>query len=163
MSPGTLRGPRSLDVVFGLFLASGITVGAYSLWAVADWIHPQGEKAFGSLFLGALSFAPTLLAWLAGSVHMFMASRNQDVRLGVALTTAHFLWWFLLVGVALWHHLPSPPQWAMSTMVFSSAHHASASHAAWRASSCQVSSSMNSISGLTARPSPHCARPCAAP
>ncbi len=113
MSPGTLRGPRSLDVVFGLFLASGITVGAYSLWAVADWIHPQGEKAFGSLFLGALSFAPTLLAWLAGGVYLFMASRDRDVRLGVALATAHFLWWLLLISIALWHHLPSPPQWAM--------------------------------------------------
>ena len=85
MSPGTLHGPRSLDVVFGLFLASGMTVGAYSLWAVADWIHPQGEEAFGLLFLGALSFVPTLLAWLAGGVHMFMASRDRDVRLGVAL------------------------------------------------------------------------------
>jgi hypothetical protein len=114
MSPGTLYGPRSFDVVFGLFLASGMTVGAYSLWAVADWIHPQGEKAFGSLFLGALSFAPTLLAWLAGGVHMFMASKNQDVRLGVALATAHFLWWLLLIGIfALWHDLPSPPQWAL--------------------------------------------------
>ncbi len=113
MSPGTPRGPRSLDVVFGLFLASGITVGAYALWAVADWIHPQGEKAFGSLFLGGVSFAPTLLAWLAGSVHMFMASRNQDVRLGVALATAHILCWLLLIGIGLWHHLPSPPQWVM--------------------------------------------------
>jgi hypothetical protein len=113
MSPATLRGPRSLDVVFGLFLASGLTVGAYSLWAVADWLHPQGEKAFGSLFVGGISFAPTLLAWLAGGVHMFMASRNRDVRLGVALATAHFLWWLLLIGIALWRPLPSPPQWAM--------------------------------------------------
>ena len=113
MSPSPLDGPRNLDVIFGLFLASGLTVGAYSLWAVADWIHPQGEKAFGSLFLGGLSFAPTLLAWLAGGVHMLLASKNQDVRLGVALATAHFLWWLLLIGIALWHDFPSPPQWAM--------------------------------------------------
>jgi hypothetical protein len=44
---------------------------------------------------------------------MFMASKNQDVRLGVALATAHFLWWLLLIGIALWHDLPSLPQWAM--------------------------------------------------
>jgi hypothetical protein len=113
MSPRTLQGPRSLDVLFGLFLASGVTVGAYALWAVADWIHPQGEKAFGSLFVGALSFAPTLLAWLAGGVHLFLASRNHDVRLGVGLATAHFLWWLLLIGVAVWHGLPPAPQWAM--------------------------------------------------
>ena len=48
-----------------------------------------GEGAFGLFFLGAFSFVPTLLAWLAGGVHMFMASWNRDVRLGVALTTAH--------------------------------------------------------------------------
>jgi hypothetical protein len=113
MSTGTLHGPRSLDVVFGVFLASGITVGAYALWAVADWIQPQGEKAFGSLFVGALSFAPTLLAWLAGGVHMFQGSKNRDVRLGVALATAHFLWWLLLIGIAVWRHLPPPPQWVM--------------------------------------------------
>jgi hypothetical protein len=72
---------RWLDVVFGLFLVSGVTVGAYCLWAVADWIHSQGEGAFGLFYLGVLSFVPTLLAWLAGGVHMLMASRNRDVRL----------------------------------------------------------------------------------
>ena len=44
MSPGTLQGRRSLDVVFGLFHASRVTVGAYCLWAVADWIHSQGLR-----------------------------------------------------------------------------------------------------------------------
>jgi hypothetical protein len=66
MSPGALHGRQSQDVVFGLFLASGVTVGAYCVWAVADWIHSQGEGAFGLLYLGAFSFVPTLLAWLAG-------------------------------------------------------------------------------------------------
>jgi hypothetical protein len=107
MSPGTLQGRRSLDVVFGLFLASGVTVGTYCLWAVADWIHSQGEGAFGLFYLGAFSFVPTLLAWLAGGVHIFMASRNRDVRLGVALTTAHLLWWLLVIGIELWRDDPS--------------------------------------------------------
>jgi hypothetical protein len=84
---------RWLDGVFGLLLASGVTVGAYCLWAVADWIHSQGEGAFGLLYLGVFSFVPTLLAWLAGGVHMFMASRNRDVRLGMA-----FLSWRLPCG-----------------------------------------------------------------
>jgi hypothetical protein len=114
MSPGTLHGRRSLDVVFGLFLASGMTVGTYCLWAVADWIHSQGEGAFGLLYLGAFSFVPTLLAWLAGGVHMFMASRNRDVRLGVALTTAHLAWWLLLIGIELRRNDPSFG-WVMRT------------------------------------------------
>jgi 2-iminobutanoate/2-iminopropanoate deaminase len=37
--------PRWLDVVFALFLVTGVTVGAYCLWAVAEWIHSQGEGA----------------------------------------------------------------------------------------------------------------------
>ena len=74
--------PRWLDAVFALFLASGVTVGAYSGWAVADWIHSQGEDAFGMYYLGVFSFVPTLLAWLAGGGYMFMAPRNRDVRLG---------------------------------------------------------------------------------
>lgn len=112
MLPGALQGRQSQDVVFGLFLASGVTVGAYCLWAVADWIHPQGEGAFGLLYLGVFSFVPTLLAWLAGGVRMFMAPRNRDVRIGVALTTVHLLWWILLIGIELRRDNPSFG-WAM--------------------------------------------------
>jgi hypothetical protein len=99
---------RRLDVVFGLFLASGVTVGAYVLWAVADWIHSQGEGAFGLYYLGAFSFVPTLLAGLAGVVHMFMAPGNRDVRLGVVLTAGHLAWWVILIGIEL---LRDDPSW----------------------------------------------------
>ena len=98
---------RRLDVVFGLFLASGLTVGAYFLWAVADWIHSQGEGAFGIVYLGALSFIPTLLAGLAGGVHMVVAPGNREVRLGVMLTAAHLVWWIVLVGIELLRDDPS--------------------------------------------------------
>lgn len=101
MSTGTLNGRRSLDVVFGLFLVTGVTVGTYCLWAVADWIYPQGERGFGLYIIGAFSFIPALLAWLAGGACMFMASRGRGVRLGVALTTAHLVWWLLLSGIEL--------------------------------------------------------------
>jgi hypothetical protein len=106
VSPGALHGRRSLDVVFGLFLASGVTVGTYCLWAVADWIHPQGERGFGLYIVGVFSFAPTLLAWVAGSAHMFMSSRERCVRLGVALATAHLVWWLLLIGIELRRNTP---------------------------------------------------------
>lgn len=98
---------RRLDVVFGLFLASGVTVGACFLWAVADWIRPQGEGAFGLLFVGAFSFLPVVLGWLAGGAYLFMVSRDRDVRLGVALTTAHLVWWLLVIGIAVWGRAPS--------------------------------------------------------
>jgi hypothetical protein len=90
-----------LNLVFGLFLATGVMVGAYCVWAVADWIHSQGEGAFGMFYLGAFSFVPALLAWLAGGVLLFMASANRDVRFGVALTTAHLVWWLLVVGIEI--------------------------------------------------------------
>lgn len=106
MSPGTQHGRRGLVVVFGLFLASGVTVGTYCLWAVTDWIHPQGEKGLGLYLIGALSFVPALLAWLAGGLHMFIAPRNRDARLGVVLTTAHLVWWLLLIGIELWRENP---------------------------------------------------------
>jgi hypothetical protein len=98
---------RRPDVVFGLFLASGLTVGAYSLWAVADWIHSQGEDAFGIFYLGALSFIPTLLAALAGGVHMVVAPGYREVRLGVMLIAGHLVWWIVLVGIELWRDDPS--------------------------------------------------------
>lgn len=110
-----LHGRRSLDVVFGLFLATGVTVGAYALWALVDWVHSLGEDAFGIMYLGAFSFVPTLLAWLAGGIHLFLAPRNQDVRLGVALTTAHLVWWLLVIGIELWREDPSFG-WIMRTV-----------------------------------------------
>jgi len=102
----SLRDRRSLGVVFGLFLATGVTVGTYCLWAVADWIHPQGERGFGLYIIGAFSFVPALLSWLAGGAHMLMAPRDRDVRLGVGLTTAHLVWWLLLIGIGLWRDNP---------------------------------------------------------
>jgi hypothetical protein len=78
-------------------------VGTYSLWAIADWIHSQGEDAFGMFYLGVYSFVPTLMAWLVGGGYTLMASRNRDVRLGLVLTTAHLVWWLFVIGVELWH------------------------------------------------------------
>jgi hypothetical protein len=106
MSPGTRQGRRSLDVVFGLFLATGVMVGTYCLWAVADWIHPEGEAGLGLYIIGAVSFVPALLGWLAGGVHLLRVARNRDVRLGVGLTTAHLVWWLLLIGIARWRDNP---------------------------------------------------------
>src|SRR6266545_3225805 len=101
MPAGDLHRWRWLNVVFGLFLTGGVTVGAYCLWAVADWIHSQGEGAFGLFYLGAFSFVPILLAWSAGGVCLITAFENRDVRLAVALTTAHLVWWLIVIGVEL--------------------------------------------------------------
>ena len=103
MSPPALPRRRHLQVIFGLFLAAGVTVGGYFGWALADWIRPQGEGAFGLLFVGAVSFVPVVLGWLAGGAYLFMGPNDRDVRLGVALTTAHLLWWLLVIGMAVWH------------------------------------------------------------
>lgn len=100
--PCTHAGRRLLPVIFGLFLAAGVTVGAYFVWAVADWIRPEGEGAFGLLFVGGCSFVPAVLGWLAGGVYLLVASKDRDVRLGVALTTAHLVWWLLVIGMAVW-------------------------------------------------------------
>ena len=75
--------------------------------AIGDWVYPQGEGASGIFYLGVFSFVPSFLAWLAGGVHMFMASRDRDVRLGVALTTAHLVWWLLVIGIELVRDDPS--------------------------------------------------------
>lgn len=106
-TPHALAGRRHLHVIFGLFLAGGVIAGAYFVWAVADWIRPQGEGAFGLLFVGAVSFVPAVLGWLAGLAHLFTPTKDRDVRLGVALTTAHLVWWLLVIGLA-WGKAPLP-------------------------------------------------------
>ena len=100
-----IRG-RYLQVIFGLFLAAGVTAGAYFLWAVADWIRPQGEGAFGLFLVGGVSFVPAVLGWVAGGAYLFTA-KDRDVRLGVGLTTAHIVWWLLVIGIGVWGVSPS--------------------------------------------------------
>jgi hypothetical protein len=98
---------RLLRVIFVLFLASGVMVGACFAWALADWIRPQGEGAFGLFFLGAVSFVPVLLGWLAGGAYLLLVSRDGDVRLGVALASAHLVWWLVVIGIGAWGKAPS--------------------------------------------------------
>jgi len=114
MSPRSLDPRRFLHVIFGLFLATGLTVGAYFLWALADWIRPQGEGAFGAFFVGGVSFLPALLGCLFGSTYLFMVSTDRDVRRGVALTIAHLGWWVLLVAIAATRE---PRAWGWGTRV----------------------------------------------
>ena len=114
-TPSVQAGRRHLHVIFGLFLAGGVIAGAYFVWAVADWIRPQGEGAFGLLFVGAVSFVPAVLGWLAGGAYLLTAARDRDVRLGVALTTAHLVWWLLVIGLAAWGKAPFPG-WATRVM-----------------------------------------------
>jgi hypothetical protein len=104
-----LAGRRSLWILFGLFLASGLTAGVYFVWALADWILPEGEGAFGLFFVGAVSFIPVTLAWVIGGIHLFLKSREREVRVGVALTTAHLVWWLILIGFLVWSR---PRAWA---------------------------------------------------
>jgi Kef-type K+ transport system membrane component KefB len=103
---------RRLDLVFGLLLASGLSVGVLCLLALGNWIKPQGEAAFGLYIFGIFTFVPSSLAWLAGCLHAFMAPRDRDVRLGAALTTGHLGWWLLVISLAMWGDHPLPG-WVM--------------------------------------------------
>ena len=94
-----LSARRRLDVVFGLLLASGLSVDAVCLLAIAFWVKPQGEAAFGVYLLAIATLAPTVLAWLASGLQSFMAPRDRHVRLGAALVTAHLVWWLMLIGL----------------------------------------------------------------
>lgn len=94
-----LSARRRLDVVFGLLLASGLSVDAVCLLAIAFWVWPQGEAAFGVYLLAIATLAPTVLAWLTSGLQSFMAPRDRHVRLGAALVTAHLVWWVMLVGL----------------------------------------------------------------
>ena len=107
MSPHALPGRRSLNILFGLFLATGVTVGAYFVWAVANWIWPQGEGAFGMLYVGEFSFVPAVLALVVGGICLLVGSKDRAVRLGVALTTAHLLWWVLVFAIGTSGKAPS--------------------------------------------------------
>ena len=99
---------RSLDLAFGMLLASGVCVGGVGLLGIRDWIWPQGEGAFALYIYGQLSFIPTILAWLASGVISLLGSRDRDLRLAAMLTTGHLGWWLVFIGLLMWIHR-SPP------------------------------------------------------
>jgi hypothetical protein len=107
MLEGDLQRRGRLDVVFGLFLASGLTGGAVCLLGIGNWLYPQGEGAFGIFYLALFSLVLSFLAYLAGGIHMFMESTDREVRFGVALTTAHVVGWLLVIGIELWREDPT--------------------------------------------------------
>jgi hypothetical protein len=114
--PGALHSRRYLEVVFGLCLVSGVMVGAYVLWGVADLIQPQGEGAFGLYIIGVLSFVPTLLAAIAAGVRACLKPPDRDVRLALIVLATHLVWWALLIGVEVVRDDPSWG-WVMRTVM----------------------------------------------
>jgi len=82
MLEGDLQRRGRLDVVFGLLLASGLTVGAVCLLAIGNWLYPQGEGAFGIFYLALSSLVLSFLACLAGGIHMLMESTDRESSSG---------------------------------------------------------------------------------
>jgi hypothetical protein len=105
-----LRERRALDGVFGLLLASGLSVGYVFLLAFRNWVSPQGEGAFGIYLFGALSLIPTGLAWLACGWQSFSGARDRQVRLGAVLVSCHLAAWAVVVAL-LAHVRGSAPGW----------------------------------------------------
>jgi hypothetical protein len=93
------RERRIRDVVFGLLLASGLSVGCVFLLSFRNWVSPQGEGAFGIYILGLLSLIPTGLAWFACGLQSFRDTRDRHVRLGAVLITCHLVVWAVVVAL----------------------------------------------------------------
>jgi hypothetical protein len=106
-----VSGPRSLDLVFGLLLASGVSVGAlFVLWTADPYFGPR-DSEIGNLveitIVGVLSFVVTILAWFASGLRAFMPPIVRDVRVGAALATSHLGCWLGVALLARW--LPDGP------------------------------------------------------
>lgn len=105
---------RYRDIVFGLCLVSGVMVGGYVLWGLADLIHSQGEDAFGLYYLGLLSFVPTVLAGIACGLQAYRAPRERNVRLALTLIAVHLVWWALVIGIEL---VRDDPTWGWAMRI----------------------------------------------
>ena len=104
-----------LDVVFGLLLASGLSVGYVFFLGFRNWVSPQGEGAFGIYLFGALSLIPTGLAWLACGWQSFRGGRDRHVRLAAVLVSCHLAAWALVVAL-LARVRGSAPGWIMAVI-----------------------------------------------
>ena len=95
----SLQERRIRDVVFGLLLTSGLSVGCVFLLAFRNWVSPQGEGAFGIYIFGMFSLLPTGLAWLACGLQALRDTRDRAVRLGAVLVTCHLTAWAIVVAL----------------------------------------------------------------
>lgn len=114
-------GQRGLDVVFAVFLLSGLLICATIIAAIATFAGKGDESGMGVFALGMSALLPSILAWLIGGIRSFMRPKDAEVRLAAALATVHLFLWVMLIALGRFSDLSSPPGWLLATPIVGSA------------------------------------------
>jgi hypothetical protein len=106
-------GRRSLDVIYGVILVSGLVISAALVVALVALRSPTGDPWLLVFALGVSGLLPSLVAWLAGAVGSVLRPTDGGVRLATALNTLQLLLWLGLVALGRWSNLSTPPTWLL--------------------------------------------------
>ena len=106
-------GRRSLDVVYGLILLSGLVICAALVAALVALRSSSGDPWLLVFALGVSGLLPSLAAWLAGAVGSFFRPTDGGVRLATGLNTLQLLLWLGLVALGRWGNMRTPPDWLL--------------------------------------------------
>jgi hypothetical protein len=107
-------GQRGLDIVFAVFLVSGLLICAAIVAAIATYTGMGDKSGMGAFALGMSALLPSIVAWLVGGIRSFMRPKDTDVRLAAALATVHLLLWGMLIGLGNLSDISSPSGWLLA-------------------------------------------------
>ena len=110
-------GRRGLDLVFGVFLASGLLICAAIVAAVAAYAGKSDMSGMYAFALGMSALLPSIVAWVVGGIRSFMRPKDGDVRLAAALATVHLFLWSLLLALGNFSGISRPPGWLLAAPV----------------------------------------------
>ncbi|HET6778590.1 MAG TPA: hypothetical protein VFH26_06855 [Gemmatimonadales bacterium] len=114
-------GRRGLDVVFAVFLLSGLLICATIVAAIATYAGKGDKSGMGAFALGMSALLPSILAWVVGGIRSFMRPKDAEVRLAAALATVHLFLWVMLIALGRFSDMSGPPGWLLATPIVGTA------------------------------------------
>ena len=121
MASQALVGRRGLDVVFAVFLVSGLLICAAIIAAIATFTGMGDKSGMGAFALGMSALLPSILAWLVGGIRSFVRPKDAEVGLAAALATVHLFLWGVLIGLGNFSDIPTPPGWLLAIPIVGTA------------------------------------------
>jgi hypothetical protein len=107
-------GRLGLDLIFAVFLISGLLICGAVVAALLAWAGSGDPTGMSTFALATSAVLPSIVAWIASGIRAFTSPPVPDIRLGAALATVHLLLWVILIALGASGAVSRPPDWLLA-------------------------------------------------